>query len=133
MVLEERHLARLDALVGLEAQVVLHALGEPHEPGLIRPLEEALEDEDGHRQAGERHRHPPGVGAAGEPRDPGGGRAAQRVDHPADQQRRHQVEDLVENRGAAGQPEAPAVAAQLAEQPRHRPRRLGRAGGRGRG
>ncbi len=121
VLLEEGDLPRLDAVVDVHPQVVLHLLGEVHEPRLVDPLEEALEEEDDDREAGEHHGHAPGVAGAGERGDPFRRLAAQGVDDPADEERRHQVQDLVGDARARGQGHAVAVRAQVTEQADHGP------------
>jgi len=128
VLLEEGDLARLDALVGVQPEVVLHPLRKVHEPRLVHPLEEALEEEDGDREPCQRRRQSPGVRGAGETGDPARLLAVERVDDPADEERRHHVEDLVGDARGDGIDEPAAVAPQVAEEPPHGVRRLGQAG-----
>ena len=97
VILEKLDLPRLQVVVGVRAKLVLHTLGKRHEPILKGPLEEAFKTEDHHAQYGEEHCQRPRINGAEQVGDPARRLAPHRVDHPAHQHGRHQVQHLVED------------------------------------
>ena len=123
--LKKAHLQFLEVVVGLQAQLVLHRLGQvaPEQP--IEVLEQRLgapDQERDHRQHGELGRH----GGHAEAGQPGGVLLHHHVHSQTDQHRRCQVEQLVEHRAAGRQPHLAPVGAQGAEQPPQGGAALGR-------
>ncbi len=117
-VLEVGHLERLHVGVGIDAQLVLDALGQPPPGQRVGILEHRLEHPDDQGDAGQHPQLALGIG----PAEAGDERVLARdddVDRGADQDRRRQVEQLVQNRVEGRQPQRAAVAAGVAEEATH--------------